>query len=280
MNIGEKIKRARKAQHLTQADISGNKITRNMLSAIENGKATPSLDTLQYIAEVLDVPVAYLVSNDDNLFAYRKRDRMPAIKSALETSNYSACISLIMKLESLDDELYFILAKCYYELGVTAARNGALESAKKRLVLASDYCNKTMYDTSRFQCAIPLYLSIAKNINAPLLEFDEKEFSLLFSQSFDYEFYKYLTLDFDFKFTDRRLKAHMEAKLLIKERKYADALELLLKIEESKNEYTYNAYIMYGIYADIESCYRQLYDFESAYRFASKRLSLVESFHS
>ena len=43
MNIGEKIKRLRTAKLMTQADLVGDVITRNMLSQIENGVANPSL---------------------------------------------------------------------------------------------------------------------------------------------------------------------------------------------------------------------------------------------
>ena len=70
----------------------------------------------------------------------------------------------------------------------------------------------------------------------------------------------------------------MEAKALIKERHYSDALKLLLEIEETKSEFEYNSYLMYGVYGDLDLCYKQLFDFENAYRFAAKRLSLMEGF--
>ena len=42
MNLGEKIKNLRISKNITQSALSGAKITRNMLSQIENGKAMPS----------------------------------------------------------------------------------------------------------------------------------------------------------------------------------------------------------------------------------------------
>ena len=39
MEIGEKIKRLRSAKLMTQAELAGDHITRNMLSCIENGVA-------------------------------------------------------------------------------------------------------------------------------------------------------------------------------------------------------------------------------------------------
>lgn len=280
MTLGKKIKELRVKKRLTQADLAADKITRNMLSAIESDKASPSLDTLRHIASVLEVPLPFLLSEDNDLFFYMKKERMPAIRRALETKSYNTCISIITKFETLDDELMFILAKSYFEVAVAATKRGALETAKKQLLLAREYCSKTLYDTFRFESAIPIYLAIAENVNAPLLEFDKAAYAGLTANSFDYEFYRYLILDFDFNYSNYQLRTHIAAKRLIKERRYHDALALLLDIEKTKSEYEYNAYIMYGVYSDLDNCYKQLYDFESAYRFASKRLSLMEAFSS
>ena len=47
MTLGEKIRQARLDAHLSQRELCGDVITRNMLSQIENGSARPSMDTLQ-----------------------------------------------------------------------------------------------------------------------------------------------------------------------------------------------------------------------------------------
>ncbi|MBQ8005809.1 MAG: helix-turn-helix transcriptional regulator, partial [Clostridia bacterium] len=60
MNIGEKIKNLRTSKLMTQKELAGEEITRNMLSQIENGSASPSLQTLRYLAARLGVPVGYL----------------------------------------------------------------------------------------------------------------------------------------------------------------------------------------------------------------------------
>ena len=70
------------------------------------------------------------------------------------------------------------------------------------------------------------------------------------------------------------------AKNLIKERKYNEAVKILLEIEQKKGEFEYNAYLMFGVYTDLDNCYRHLFDFENAYRYASKRISLLEGFKS
>ena len=72
MNIGQKIKEIRKSKGITQSVLAGQKITRNMLSAIERGTARPSLETIEYIAAKLSTPLPYFFSESDNLFFFEK----------------------------------------------------------------------------------------------------------------------------------------------------------------------------------------------------------------
>ena len=74
MELGNKIRTLRKKQNMTQSELAGEHITRNMLSKIENGEALPSLDTLFYIAERLEVAPGFLLSENEDSF------RMGAIK--------------------------------------------------------------------------------------------------------------------------------------------------------------------------------------------------------
>lgn len=64
MTLGEKIKKARLDRHMTQRDVVGSYITRNMLSKIENNSATPSMKTLEFLAAQLNLPISYFVSED------------------------------------------------------------------------------------------------------------------------------------------------------------------------------------------------------------------------
>ena len=64
--LGEKIKALRKKKKLTQTELAGSELTKSMLSQIENGKATPSMKTLQYIAEKLGCETSFLLEEDDD----------------------------------------------------------------------------------------------------------------------------------------------------------------------------------------------------------------------
>ena len=63
--LGERIKRYRKEQKMTLADVAGERLTKGMLSLIENGKANPSMESLQYIAERLGINASELIQSDD-----------------------------------------------------------------------------------------------------------------------------------------------------------------------------------------------------------------------
>lgn len=64
MELGQKLKQARLEQGLTQKQLCGEVITRNMLSLIENGSASPSFETLRYLALQLGKPVSYFLEEE------------------------------------------------------------------------------------------------------------------------------------------------------------------------------------------------------------------------
>lgn len=72
MDLGKKLKNVRLEAGLSQRQVCGERITRNMLSQIENGSARPSMDTLRYLADRLGKPLGYFLDTDsDSLHAAR-----------------------------------------------------------------------------------------------------------------------------------------------------------------------------------------------------------------
>lgn len=64
MQTGERIRQARLALGMTQQELCGDRITRNMLSMIERGVSKPSVQTLRYLAERLGIGVDDLLTDD------------------------------------------------------------------------------------------------------------------------------------------------------------------------------------------------------------------------
>jgi len=75
--LGERIRALRNEKKLTLVQLAGNKMTKGMLSLIENNKATPSMENLTYIAEQLNVPMAELlgdhIAKEENLLEQIKQ---------------------------------------------------------------------------------------------------------------------------------------------------------------------------------------------------------------
>jgi tetratricopeptide (TPR) repeat protein len=249
-----------------------------MLSCIENGTSNPSLETLQYIADRLSVPTEFLIAEDDNLAFYQKKALISKIYRAYNAKNYTACVALIESITETDDELNFLLADSYLELGKQNVSRGSLLKARDFLERSEEYRKKTRIKAHHLEAQTAMYISIAKNIQSPLLEFDALKYITALSDSVDFEFFKYLTIDSSYAFETPTFSLHMEAKVLIKERNYLEATKRLLNaVELSKNE-SYNAFVVFSLYSDLEYCYKQLYNYEKAYLYSSKRMTLLESF--
>lgn len=64
--LGKRIKEARLAKKMTQSEVVGDFITRNMLSQIESGSATPSVKTLEYLCKVLEIEPNTLLPDEND----------------------------------------------------------------------------------------------------------------------------------------------------------------------------------------------------------------------
>ena len=64
MELGKRIKQARLDAGLSQRQLCGERLTRNMLSLIENGSARPSMDTLQFLAGQLNKPISFFLEEE------------------------------------------------------------------------------------------------------------------------------------------------------------------------------------------------------------------------
>ena len=278
MTLGEKIKSERRRLGLSQTQLAGDKITRNMISAIESDKANPSISTLSYLAERLSVSLSYLFAETEDALIQRRYALIVDAKNDFKDARYKECIEKILNIGFVDDELAYMLAISYFNLAKSAVLLGEVSEAKRCFLEFGKYADMTVYDISVQKSLTIMYSAIASNIQSPLLDFDIKAFEDGLRLGFDFEFYRYLMQDFDYKYTNITFARHLEAKNAIKERKYNTAISLLNSIENEKNANSYNAYVVLGVYNDLENCYKQLFDYENAYRYATKRLALLEAF--
>lgn len=64
MTLGEKIRQARLEAGLSQRQLCGEELTRNMLSLIENGAAKPSMKTLALLSQRLGKPLSFFLDEE------------------------------------------------------------------------------------------------------------------------------------------------------------------------------------------------------------------------
>ncbi len=286
MNIGDKIRKFRKAANMTQTELAGNKITRNMLSCIENGSALPSVQTLVYIAERLSVPPEFLISESDDLTPFLKLEHLADIKREFSCGHYRECIRLYNKHfrkhgnSDKDDELAYIMTYSLFYTGRAEVMNGEMNSASLHFAEALEFAEKTVYDTFSVKMRIELYRPVAENIQQAVFSMPKDKYQRDITELCDEEFFKYMTDDQDFEYSNRYYANHIAAKKLMKTYDYNGALGLMKSIEDNKSYPDINMVLLFRVYSDMEICCREITDFENAYRYSTKRLSLLESFRS
>lgn len=144
--LGKRLKTARLAKKMTQSDVAGSFITRNMLSLIESGSATPSMKTLEYLAGVLEIPMEKLVSESG--IADEQESALQALmhaKKLLSEKNYEQFLDSVRPEGIFADELHALCSIAHMELArklskseqteqlqiaVSQARFAALEASK------------------------------------------------------------------------------------------------------------------------------------------------------
>ena len=119
MTLGETIRQARQAAGLSQRQLCGGKITRNMLSQIENGTARPSMDTLLYLAERLGKPVSFFLQ--EAVVESVNPALMQQCRQAYAQREYGQVLALLAGYQSpdplFDQEKAYLHSLCALALG-------------------------------------------------------------------------------------------------------------------------------------------------------------------
>ncbi len=168
MNIGEKIKKLRLEKFMTQAELAGGQITRNMLSLIEKGKASPSLQTLMYLADKLNVSVGYLLAGDEETAFFGKAESISEIRLAYSKQNYRICLDLCRRLARTvgdDDELNLLMAECYLEVAKESFFEDRLRVACELLDEAVKYAERSAYRTEHIRAEAELYFDYLESLS-------------------------------------------------------------------------------------------------------------------
>lgn len=148
MTLGQKIKAARLEKGLTQKEVVGDYITRNMLSKIENDSATPSVRTLEYLAKALDLPTGYFLS-DAQISDGLVPDGLNEARAAFREKRWTDCLALLEadKTAGTTDEGYLLHARAGACAAQQALEEGRLAEAKELAETAHYYNQEGLYSS-------------------------------------------------------------------------------------------------------------------------------------
>ena len=265
MELGQRIKEARLEKGLSQRELCGTIITRNMLSLIENGSARPSMDTLRYLAKQLEKPISYFLNEavpSPNQALILEARGLPGEQAILALRDYQAPDPVF------DPEYYLITALGFMEMAQQALAEGRRPMAAQLLAQAGSAGARTPYyppelEQRRLVLCHRANAEAPENLAAQLPDagpalmlrahaaFNAKEYDrcLAFLEAAENRdpFWHYL-----------RGEAYLAKK------EYALAAEHFLQAEQGGPQ---------PVYAQLEECYRELGDFEKAYHYIRKSLT-------
>ncbi len=147
MDIGQKIKQARLEAGLSQRQLCGDTVTRNMLSLIESGRARPGMDTLLAFAERLGKPVSFFL--EEEAVVLPNRQVMDDARQAFDRDAWAAALAALEDYQApdsvFDRERYLLEGLCLLELAAVALGEEKTAYARSLLERAELAEEKTPY---------------------------------------------------------------------------------------------------------------------------------------
>lgn len=283
--IGARIRELRQKKGLTQKDLAGDQITRNMLSLIESGTSCPSVSTLIYLAQRLDVPVGYLfTSTPEEEKSYHKANVMKLLKQAFIEDDLETCASLCSALPPayMDDEISMIGAVSHLKYALEKAKQYAIGQASDELSRAADFSKHTVYLDHSFHRTIEYYTVLFRNLNTTETP------SLLADLTYASSFVPHeMILYFRIMRSARDLKGpsvpllngtlyekHIGAVVMMNAGQWEGALKLLKELS-TDSDLPY--FMQYRVLSDLENASNEAGDLRGAYVSARKKLELLET---
>lgn len=265
MELGQRLRKARLEAGLSQRQLCGDTITRNMLSQIENGSARPSMVTLEYLAKQLGKPISYFL--EEQAVTSPNQAVMDAARRAWQQSCFSAVLDHLEDYREpdplFDEEMNLLLALANLRMGSHAAEQGRLPYAQALLDRASAAAAKTSYCGPELERAMAVLAAKLRPELATVLPNDDDVLLLraawaLESGEFDRSAV-YLDAAEDHSTPQWNL---YRGKTHLAQKQYAAAAACL-----------HGAEALYPVQTAplLETCYREMEDFKRAYEYACKQ---------
>lgn len=281
MKLGERIRTARLEAGLSQRALCGDRITRNMLSQIENGTAHPSMATLSFLAAGLGKPMSFFLEEDavssPNLAVIRRLRESRArgaLDEALETlKDYRAGD------EIFDPEFYLLESGLCYRAAERAAMDGKIPYAEALLTRSLLAGEKTPYPTEKIPALTletwlkreepEVFSQRMDTLSKALAEGQGERVALLFARkALNQGNYAAIRPILEQVSGMPLEKVLLLGESCLAEKAYAQAAEAFLQAESLLQAQGGDTAM---VYAKLETCFRELEDYKMAYFYAAKQ---------
>ena len=272
MELGQKLRLARQEAGLSQRQLCGEVITRNMLSQIENGGAKPSMETLRYLAGRLGKSVSFFLEEDAVLspnckvmerarVAFGEKDLI-ALRSALDGYRSPDPV--------FEEEWKLLTIHCLVLEAEEALRTGREIYARELLDRAEEVVQAALYFTEEPSGKILLLKGRLKSadlgeICRKLPSLDEHLILRARGALAAEEYVRALHLLESVEDKSRADWNFLRGELYLIGKDYQQAAVCFHKTEESLGE---------EVFPKLEICYRELGDYRMAYAYACKQRSI------
>lgn len=284
-DLGRRIRDRRKKLGLTQAQLAGEYMTRNMLSRIETGDAHPSLDTLLYIAQRLKMPPAFFLCRDElEESEYTKAVKVKEARRALGTGQYKKCVDTCSELPSEDDEISAMKAASEIMLGISLFDKGELREAEIHLDRAAVAIHSTVYLYSEMLSQIKLIKTLAAALIKGVFPSPEElpDSTPVFFSKDRFIYVLALSLREGGNALHAAIsdgspyKEHLTARSLMENGEYIEASKILNRVYADAPE----CFCAYFSLLDLEKCCSKAEDYKTAYKLAEIRTALHDKYNS
>lgn len=263
MELGERLKAARLEAGLSQRQLCGDVITRNMLSQIENGAARPSMDTLRYLAGRLGKSLSWFL--EENAVLSPNQALMQDAREAWSTGNWEQVREILESYRG-SDEVFDREKRLLEILAALALAEEALKQGRGRY--AEELLDK-LEITDDDYCAAELnrkklmFLgSAGRKVTDALPSLDE-ELLLRAEDALKQEKADRATQLLDAaEDTESPRWNFLRGEVYLALKQYSSAAACYHRAEKAWPEKTA---------APLERCYRELEDFKMAYIYACKQ---------
>lgn len=297
--LGANIRKARHELGLTQEQLAGEDMTRNMLSQIENGSALPSLTALCLLAERLGLPPGALLGD---LAGYHTVRLLRELRGLLVKKHYSR---IIERFDSLPEglraspgaELAYILKQTFVARAFELFGTGAVTEAGELLDRADSLPETEGFDSNGVDDrAFTLRLLIDSAVSKSPSDADMEKLSGIIFSSSETAIYLYVCAKLSgaagkaYSVPDEKAdyyrehltplidglpdgfaRKHLKAKLEMVSAEYLAAKALLVPLLELELPPS----LLCDLYTDLEHCCKCCGDFENAYKYSTLKLELV-----